>query len=120
MPLQGWAGVAMSPMSQLCRLPGLFANQSLLLATNATDARIGFAGGATFASLVGQEVVLEVCMRHASTQPCPFTLGTRPPKPHPHPHPHPRPKPNQVRMRQASLFSVGFAPEGTAPERKGP
>jgi hypothetical protein len=39
---------------------GLLANQSVPLAANATDAPIDFAGGATFASLVGQEVVLEV------------------------------------------------------------
>ena len=50
---------------------GLLANQSVPLAANATDARIEYAGGATFASLMGQEVVLEVRMRHARLNPNP-------------------------------------------------
>ena len=49
----------------------MLANQSVPLAANATDARIEFAGGATFASLMGQEVVLEVRMRHARLNPDP-------------------------------------------------
>ena len=50
---------------------GLLANQSVPLAANATDAPIEFAGGATFASLMGQEVVLEVRARHARLNPNP-------------------------------------------------
>lgn len=46
---------------------GLLANQSVPLAANATDAPIDFAGGATFAPLVGQEVVLVVRATLAST-----------------------------------------------------
>ncbi len=52
---------------------GLLANQSVPLAANATDFAIDFAGGATFASLVGEEVVLVVRATLAST----LTLHTR-------------------------------------------
>lgn len=45
----------------------MLANQSVPLAANATDFAIDFAGGATFAPLVGQEVVLVVRATLAST-----------------------------------------------------
>ena len=50
---------------------GLLANQSVPLAANATDFAIDFAGGATFAPLVGEEVVLVVRACHARLNPHP-------------------------------------------------
>ena len=49
----------------------MLANQSVPLAANATDFAIDFAGGATFAPLVGEEVVLVVRACHARLNPRP-------------------------------------------------
>ena len=62
---------------------GLLANQSVPLAANATDFAIDFAGGATFAPLVGEEVVLVVRACHARLNPHPSHTRT-----HTHTHTH--------------------------------
>ena len=55
----------------------MLANQSVPLAANATDFAIDFAGGATFAPLVGEEVVLVVRVCHARLNPHPSHTRTR-------------------------------------------
>ena len=86
----------------------MLANQSVPLAANATDFAIDFAGGATFAPLVGEEVVLVVRVCHARLNPHPSHTRA-------HTHEHSRHCLAQVHMRQASLYCVGFAPERAVP-----